>query len=352
MPSVTQSRAKHPPRRIRRTAALVGVLLGLVVLTACSGARDTGATSGAVAPDLGQVDRDVAAGEDAVAGGGGSAPDEAPPGGDLPENAPPAGTTLTEQIVRTGDVSVRVDDITSAANRITALLDSAGGDIGSDQRYGDAADGSADLVLRIPPDKFFDLLEAISDLGEELSRSVSADDVSTVVADVNARVESLQNSVDRLLALAAQAVTVSDLITVESELSYRQAELESLQAQQRALADQVTMATLSVRLTASSEPDTEDTGFLASLSQGWEALRDFGAGLVSIAGLVLPWIALLAVILVPLWLVFRRRRSPAAPAAAESPATGTAVMPAPDPDGSAGETVTPPAASEPARPPA
>ena len=325
----------------RMAVALLAFSLGLVLLAGCAADRVEGASGGAFPDAEQQTDRD-AAGDESVPGG---IPDIAPEDGDVPATAPPGAGALTEQIVRTGDVSVDVDDITSAANRITAVVDAAGGEIGSDQRYGDATDGSADLVLRVPPDSFDELLETISDLGKELSRSVAAEDVSTVVADVDARVESLQNSVDRLLALAAQAVSVSDLITIESELSARQSELESLQAQQRALADRVSLATLSVRLTASSEPETDENGFIGSLGVGWNALLDFGRGLISGIGLLLPWLGLLAVIVVPLWLIVRRRRTPSGPAMA------TAGMPGANATASAGETVKQPAASGPTRPP-
>lgn len=354
MPLVTRPRRTQTTTRLRRTAALLVVLLGLILLSGCSGDRDAGgATSGAVAPDVGQpADRDASTGDESGAGEG--AQDIPSGGGDAPENGPPGGATLTEQIVRTGDIAVEVDDITSAANRITSVVSAAGGNVGSDQRYGDADDGSADLVLRIPPDSFDDVLETISDLGEELSRSVAAEDVSTVVADVDARVESLQNSVDRLLALAAQAASVSDLITIESELSFRQSELESLLAQQRALQDQVSLATLSVRLTASSQPDTADTGFLAGLADGWNALLDFGAGLISVIGRVLPWLAVLAVISVPLWFLWRHRRQRSLPSSDADPAAVPALAtfgPAPAAADSTAEPVSARAASEPARPP-
>ncbi|MDQ4038243.1 MAG: DUF4349 domain-containing protein [Actinomycetota bacterium] len=345
----------HPTRRIRRTMASIAVLLTLVALTGCSRARDLGAGSGASPPAVGQpADRDASAGDEAVAGG---APDNSPSqegggGGRLPEDAPPGGGTLTEQIVRTGDVTVDVEDITSAANRITAVVDAAGGDIGSDQRQGDSADGTADLVLRVPPDSFDDVLETVSALGEELSRSVSAEDVRTVVADVDARVQSLQNSVDRLLALAAQAVSVSDLIAIESELSARQSELESLQAQQRALADQVSLATLSVRLSASSGPPNDDAGFLASLAAGWNALLDFGTGLISVVGVLLPWLAVILVLGVPLWLLWRRRRSrPSNEAAVPSAPAMATFGPAPAAGDPTAEPVSARAASEPTRPP-
>lgn len=302
--STTVRRSAHP---VRRSLGLLALSLGLVALAGCSRDPVSGnADAGSVAPEIAdQSGRNGGAGDEPVAGGG------------APEDAPAGGPALTQQIVRTGDISVDVDDIAAAANRITALVSAANGSVGSDQREGEAADGSADLVVRIPPERFDSLLEDIAELGDELSRSVAAEDVSTVVADVDARVRSLQNSIDPLQALAAQAVSVGDLITIESELYARQAELESLQAQQRALSDQVSLATLSIRLTASGDPDTDDAGFLASLSAGWNGLLDAGKGLLSVVGLLLPWLVLVALIAGPLWLLLGRRHAPGAPSAPE-----------------------------------
>lgn len=339
---------------MRARPALLALPLSLLLLAGCSDRQESGGAGfDVVAPDTGgSADEDAGRGNGSAAGG---IPENAPSDGAVPQDAPSEGTTLTEQIVRTGDVSVDVDDITSAANRVTALVGAVGGNVGSDQRSGDSVDGTADLVVRVPPDTFEGMLESVSDLGKELSRSVSADDVSTVVADVDARVRSLQNSVDRLLSLAAQAVSISDLIAIESELSARQGELESLQAQQRALADQVSLATLSVRLSASSEPEDEATGFLASLSDGWNALLAAGGSLIAIAGLLLPWAAVVLVIAVPLWLVLRRRRSSTGQASGEAvaaPAMATFGAPDPAVPQQAGATVSAPAANEPDRPPA
>ncbi|MEJ7770410.1 MAG: DUF4349 domain-containing protein [Geodermatophilaceae bacterium] len=340
-------RPTFPPRRTRMLAALVGLPLALALVTGCSDERVAagGGGSNMTGPDIGQpLDREGSAEDEAV---GGPVQKDVPADGEVGENLPPGAVALNEQVVRTGDISVDVNDLTAAANRLTAVVTAAGGSVGSDQRYGslpgDGTDGSADLVVRLPPEVFEETLETIGALGEELSRSVAAQDVSTVVADVDARVMSLQNSVNRLLALAGQAVSVTDLIAVEAELSARQSELESLQAQQRAIADQVSLATLSVHLTATSEPETEDTGFLASVAQGWNALLAAGQGLISVLGLLLPWLLFLAVIAATLWFVVRRRRARTVTTAATA-GSATAGTAAPVP---AFETVSPREVSEP-----
>ena len=69
------------------------------------------------------------------------------------------------------------------------------------------------------------------------------------------------------------------------------------------------------------KPDTDETGFLPGLEDGWKALTTVGAGLATVAGAVLPFAVVLALLGLPVWRVVRRvlRRRPERPAA--SPAT-------------------------------
>jgi hypothetical protein len=54
---------------------------------------------------------------------------------------------------------------------------------------------------------------------------------------------------------------------------------------------------------------------MAGLTGGWDALRTFLVGLSTVAGALLPWLILLAVLAIPGWPVFRRlRRRQATPA--------------------------------------
>ena len=70
------------------------------------------------------------------------------------------------------------------------------------------------------------------------------------VVDVNSRVDSMTASVARVRALLAQATSIADVISIESELSVREANLESLQQQQAALGGQVALSTISLSITA------------------------------------------------------------------------------------------------------
>jgi len=264
--------------------------------------------------------------DDSAAGSGGAA--AVSEGADQGAIAEKAGTqlpfdpqVLDRQVIITADITVRSEDVNRDAERVAQLVTTAGGLISGDVRGGTGEQQTADLVLRVPPDDVDDVLAGLAELGEELSRAVRSEDVTTVVADVDSRVASLQASLDRLRALTAQASDITDLVTLERELAGRETELESIQAQQRSLNDQVALATVSLYLLAAeaAEPSDEPAGFLSGLAGGWDAFVTVGATLLTIVGAALPFLATVALLAAAAVLVLRRRRQITPAAVVEPP---------------------------------
>ncbi len=110
----------------------------------------------------------------------------------------------------------------------------------------------------------------------------------------------------------AQARDVGQVGALESELSRRQADLESLEAQLKSLRGRVEQADVSVSLaTRTSAKAAETGGFSTGLRAGWDAFLTSGRGLLTGLGAVLPFAVFLRVIGVPLvaWLRRRARRT-------------------------------------------
>jgi hypothetical protein len=122
----------------------------------------------------------------------------------------------------------------------------------------------------------------------------------------------------------AQATNIDDLITLESAISSRQGELESLEAQQRYLDDQVSMSTISLYLRSDAEaPKSVPGDFWSGLVTGWNAFVGFWAGLLVVLGVLLPWLITFgAIAALIIWLV-RRRRRPSAASGTLAPPSGT-----------------------------
>ncbi|MGV3731981.1 MAG: DUF4349 domain-containing protein [Microcella sp.] len=297
-------------RTSRGLVALPALALAALLLSGCSAAMDESSDSGGM-PGLGAPDAPVS-----EESGGGD--------GDL------GGATDADDrsVVTTGYLYLTVEQPLDAAADAVALVERIGGRVDARQEYApretsvSSDAGGAELVLRIPAARLTQTLDDLKQLGEVEELQLSSTDVSREVQDVDARVSALRASITRLLALQGQADTVEDLIDLESAISDRQAQLESYEAQQRALADQVSLSTITLVLGSPevAPPDDEPATFLTGLTAGWEALIAFGTVLLVITGALLPWIVALGIVgLIVLLIVrfFVRRRSAASSAPAD-----------------------------------
>ncbi len=167
-------------------------------------------------------------------------------------------------------------------------------------------------------------MEALEEVAELESSSRNSEDVTTTVIDNEVRIRAQTESLKRIEVLLARAQTIRDIVSIESQLTRRQADLDSLKSQQAYLADQTSMSTITVFLEQKPEPvekkkveQDDATGFLAGLGSGWDALKSFTTGAATVVGALLPFAGLFLVLGFPVWLLLRNlaRRHPAPVAA-------------------------------------
>jgi hypothetical protein len=102
-------------------------------------------------------------------------------------------------------------------------------------------------------------------------------------------------------------------------LSSRQAELESYQQQLTQLENQVGMSSLTVSLTTPAPAVTPDpAGFGDGVAAGWSGLL-VALNAFVVVGFLLPWLGLIAVAILIVWLLRRGRRSRARTRVADVP---------------------------------
>ena len=226
----------------------------------------------------------------------------------------------TREIIQRAQATLKVGDVREAADEIAALAEEHDGyvestDIGmtrvedamSDQVPPETGYGS--ISIRVPSADLTDIVKALASSGEVLSSSTSKQDVTTAAIDLRARVEATRASVERLTELMSNTATVSELIDAEVALSERQAQLESYEQQLAALEDQVEMSSLHVELTKTSSPTAADpAGFGDGLLAGWNGLIVSWNALVIAFGFLLPWVAVVGVVVVIIWLIRRQRQ--------------------------------------------
>jgi hypothetical protein len=301
-------------RRTAGSTAIGGValLLGAILLTGCSGGGSSDQSSAGAAQDM----AGSAGSRSSAEGSGGAvtAPDAGRAGANRTQ-------VQTRAIIRTGEVELLSDDLGEVRSQVASLLSSLGGSIDSEEasHTSDGAVVSARLVLRVPVADFDEAMNRLESFARVQSSRSSGEDVTTQVIDVAERVETLQNSLDRLQRFQRRAADIDDLIAFEEQITEREAELRSLQAQQAYLTDQTSMSTITLLLSRPDHPVTsaaeEDQGFWAGLRGGWEALSATVVLALTVAGALLPFLAVAALIGVPVWLLVRRwlRKQPPPP---------------------------------------
>ncbi|MCG8914185.1 DUF4349 domain-containing protein [Actinokineospora sp. PR83] len=309
------------PRRARRTAGLLLAATALAALASCTSSSGSG-TSAAVAPERAAQ---APAGADAAAGGGpgtgGKAAESAPADR---QSAQVNGPGVDRKLVRTATLELGSDNVAAAAETIRAEVLAAGGYSGQES----VSERSASLTLHVPSDKLDAVLAKLTDggAGTVRNRGQNAEDVTEQTVDVESRVKTQRASLDRVRALLANARSVPEIVEIESEVTRREAELESLLARRDRLAGSVAMSKITVQVVradapAVSEPADDDSSFLAALAAGWDGFLTAGGFVLRVVGYVLPFAALAAAVG---WVVLRVRRKTRAeaPAVTAAPAEG------------------------------
>lgn len=299
-------------------------------LAGCSSGGSESSSAGSVASEteVGE-ERAPGSGEDALSDGASSldvAPDARRAGPVASAAEEPTGPAGEPAIIQTGTLTVESDDVAAARFDLDKLLDTYGGSV-ADEKTTAGDEGQVRLSrveLRVPSDEFDAAMTGIGGLGTVTESTRKAQDVTGEVIDTEARVRAQEQSLERVEVLFGQAQDLRDIVSIEAQLSRRQAELDSLKGQLAYLQDQTTLSTITVYLEQADDedapprPEEDDLAFVGGLKDGWEALGGIGAGVAVVAGALLPFALVLALLGVPATVVGRRllARRPARTSAA------------------------------------
>ena len=267
--------------RTRRAAAMTTLLLALI-MAACEGAGG----QQAVNPARGG----------AADGGGGAAPGRDGAGAPGDDGAPDPAALSQRRVIKTGELTIEVDDVDAALRNVRQLADELGGHVGASEA-GDGETG-ATLTLRIPSESFDRALERLREVGGEVvHESTSEEDVTSAIVDLEARIENLRASETTYRALLERATDIEDVLAVQSRLDDVRGQIEQLEAQAASINRQADLSTLTVRLSPRAVEAT---------TEGWNpgrSVQDAVAALLALAQGLLTAGIWLGIVLLPLLLV-------------------------------------------------
>ncbi len=161
---------------------------------------------------------------------------------------------LGRDIIFTAQMTVAVNDVAAASAEATRVIESLGGIVFGQQTTG-TPEPRAVLTFKVFPEHFQEALDRLGSIGELRTQTVSADDVTERVVDLESRINTATASVERLRGFLADATDIKTIAELENQLLQRETELETLRGQLRTVQDLVSLATITVTLTqAESSP--------------------------------------------------------------------------------------------------
>lgn len=179
------------------------------------------------------------------------------------------------QIIRTGNLSLIVEDVEMALKEIKKITTEDWKGFVSEANMREVSDDSRSgwMSLRVPAQHFDSLVGDVKGLAVRVeSENVRADDVTRQVVDNEARLTNMRREEEQYREILASARLVEDVLQVTRELNRVRGQIEWLEGQQKNLKEEVAYSTLQVNLT--DEGDVEVFGiYWKPLVQAKQALR-------------------------------------------------------------------------------
>lgn len=182
----------------------------------------------------------------------------------------PTAADLGRKLIFTAFVEVGVDDVAASAVEATTIIKDLGGFVFGQNSTG-GPQARTELTFKILPDDFDRALEQLGTVGELRNQTVTTDDVTERIVDLESRIGVAELGVERLRSALEGAATLEDYAEIERLLLDRESELEVMRGQLRTLEDRVDLATITLVLTQ----DLVENGILVDVS----AYREHDGGI-------------------------------------------------------------------------
>lgn len=239
-----------------------------------------GGSTGAVGADIGVASVAPAPPMDGgfpVPGVEGKAESAGMAGGGTGELAIPS--VLGRTVIRTGQVQLQVESVSDTFERIRLLAEANGGFVADSTIYGGGGKGgSASLTIRVPSERFGQVMADLQALGVEVDTlSTSAQDVTEQYADLQATLRNLTAVEGQYLELLGRAESIGEVLQVQDRLNQVRLQIEQVQGRINLLDHLTTLSTISVYLTPVREAtviEEPSDGLLDAAREAWEASLD------------------------------------------------------------------------------
>lgn len=225
--------------------------------------------------------------------------------------------TQARLVAYSASISLRSSDVRATAERARALVDPQRGEfVEAATLSGESGAAGASVVLRVRSERLDEVLNALRGMGELLNESVMADDMTTRIVDVEARLRNERRIETELLELltSREHTDLEGLVLLRRELGEVRGRIEQTESRRAAMTRQVALSTIRVAVHGRDATPRTQSGwdrFTRGLGQAWsDGLRTLERSvqglLAFVVGRVVWWAPGVALVWVG-WRVWRSR---------------------------------------------
>ncbi|MGF1523534.1 MAG: DUF4349 domain-containing protein [Leptolyngbyaceae cyanobacterium] len=228
-----------------------------------------------------------------------------------PNTSTAEGTQPRPQLIKNASLQVELADVNTALQSISTILKQHQGDLLelSDQDNSANAPRQVLVKLRVPQASLEAVLQDLQALGTVQEQSITAEDVSTQLVDLQARLRNLRKSEEVLLGIMERSGEIADVLEVTRELSTVRESIERADAHFKNLQSQVAYSTVSLTLISTTQPTPTAAPISETLSSTWQAastsMRAVSVGLLQILMWLLVYSPYIGILLLMGWVGHR-----------------------------------------------
>lgn len=262
------------------------------------------APSGGLAGDLSAPEERMKAGSPAVA----PAPNQSASGTDGGTGTSIPALEAGRDIIRTGSVDIEVRSVTDSFEKVRTIATGAGGFVADSMFVGSGEEHSARLTLRVPADRFGEVVTQLRGLATEVrSISSSSRDVTGETSDLQATLKNLRAVEAQYSTLLGRAGSIGDILQVQERLNQVRLQIDRTEARRALIQSQTEMSTLTVALLPEGTGVVNGTGPRAAAIEAWEASLETLENIATAAIVVAVYSWWIVPLIVTGFVVVRRR---------------------------------------------
>lgn len=216
------------------------------------------------------------------------------------------------KVILRAEVTMEAKEYDAALGGLLKAVNGLGGYVSNREDY-DYSRREVRLTLRIPSAKFDEFVNGLPNIANVTQLSQSSQDITESYIETESYLESLKTQQTRLLELMEKAENLEDLLTIEDRLAHVRAELQYYASLKNSYDNRISYSTIELSLYEVRDYTVVKPTFGEEL---WEVIKDTGEDFVEFLQDLLfflieafPYLALLAVILIPLIRLRKKRRA-------------------------------------------